>query len=142
MRENIAKGACRVVFTIVFVLNVLCALQFIIAPEAYVSAYQLDGQAGIIALQGLGVAFLMWNATYPFFVYDPVRFRVVGAIILIQQVIGAVGESVLFCSLPPSVYEILGASIMRFMLFDGAGLLGMFVAYTALLVTMRAHRTR
>ena len=61
----------RFIFSAVFLLNIHCAIQFIVTPDLYLTAYELHGQAGKVALQGLGVAFLMWNATYPFFIYKP-----------------------------------------------------------------------
>ena len=59
-----ALWCARIVFGLVFVINVQCALQFVFIPNAYVGAYELEGISGIIALQGVGIAFLMWNATY------------------------------------------------------------------------------
>lgn len=127
-----ALWCARIVFGLVFVINVQCALQFVFIPDAYVGAYELEGIAGIIALQGMGIAFLMWNATYPFFIIHPIKWRVIGIIILIQQAIGLIGESLLLAWLP-SGHEILATSIQRFIFFDGIGLLAMTVAYFVLI---------
>lgn len=67
-----ALWAARVALTVVFAVNVQCAAQFIIWPDAFAPAYELAGVAGSVAVQGLGVAFLMWNVTYPPAIIDPV----------------------------------------------------------------------
>ena len=127
-----ALWCARIVFGLVFVINVQCALQFVFIPNAYVGAYELEGISGIIALQGMGIAFLMWNVTYPFFIAHPIKWRLVGIIILIQQAIGLIGESLLLAWLP-SGHDILATSIQRFIFFDGIGLLAMAIAYLVLI---------
>lgn len=118
----------RAAFALVFAWNVLCALQFLIAPAQFAGAYQLTSPAGEAAVRGIGVAFLMWNATYPAFIADPHRFKALGAVVLVQQVIGLGGEALIFAGLPAG-YEILGASILRFIAFDALGLILMGVSY-------------
>ncbi len=80
-------------------------------------------------MRGMGVAFLMWNATYPAFIVRPYRFKPLGAVVLVQQAIGFLGEAFILLSLPGQEFELLSASILRFMAFDGAGLALMAVAY-------------
>lgn len=126
-RTSSAVWVIRIVFTIVFLWNVLCAIQFILFPADYAGSYQLSGTEGEVALRGLGVAFLMWNATYPAYIARPDRFPVLGAVIVAQQVIGLVGESLILASLPEG-YALLASSIQRFIAFDGAGLLLMIAA--------------
>ena len=127
-----ALWCTRIAFGLVFIINVQCALQFVFTPDVYVGAYELEGIAGTIALQGMGIAFLMWNTTYPFFIARPIKWRVVGVIILAQQAVGLIGESLLLACLP-SGHEILATSIQRFILFDGIGLLVMAAAYFILI---------
>lgn len=119
----------RVAFALVFAWNVLCALQFVIAPASFAGAYQLSGAAGEAAVRGMGVAFLMWNATYPAFIVCPHRFKPLGAVVLVQQAIGFLGEAFILLSLPGQGFELLSASILRFMAFDGAGFALMAAAY-------------
>lgn len=126
----------RVAFAAVFALNVMCALQFVIDPGSYAGAYELEGVAGEAAVRGIGIAFLMWNATYPAFIAAPSRFRVLGWVILAQQAIGLVGESLLLCNLPAG-HDVLAGSVMRFIAFDGAGLVLMGVAFALLVVRSR-----
>ncbi len=106
-------------------------------PASYMGAYQLSGEEGAVALRGLGVAFLMWNATYPAFIVAPRRFPVLGVVILVQQGIGLVGEIAIFATLPSSGFGLLAASILRFVAFDAAGL-GLMVA--ALLILWKTRK--
>lgn len=137
--ESWAVWATRAAFSLVFLLNIQCALQFVIVPGAYTGAYQLSGVSGEAAVRGLGIAFLMWNATYPAFIASPQRFRILGWVILAQQVIGLVGESALLLSLPAE-YETLSSSIARFIAFDAAGLILMAACWAA--VSLTRHRAR
>ena len=75
----------------------------------------------------------MWNATYPVFIALPNRFKVVGGIVLAQQLIGLIGESLLLAYLPHASF-LFAASIMRFIYFDAFGLLIMTVAFVLLCV--------
>lgn len=119
----------RVAFAAVFVLNAMCAIQFIADPAAFTGAYQLQGEGAQAAIQGYGVAFLMWNATYPLFIYKPDKYKALGAIILVQQAIGCIGESLILAALPQTA-TMLASSITRFIAFDAAGLFLMLIAYT------------
>ena len=138
VRYGIAGVVVRVVFAAVFAVNVQCALSFVAAPEQFVSGFMLGGtgQVGEAAVRGLGVAFLMWNATYPAFIVAPGRFSVLGWVILVQQLIGLGGESGLYCALGPG-HEVLQASILRFIAFDGVGLVLMAVAFAWFSVVSR-----
>ena len=130
----------RVAFAAVFVVNVQCALSFALWPEAFAGAYELGGAgvAGEAAVRGLGIAFLMWNCTYPAFVVAPARFHVLGWVILAQQAVGLVGESLLLAALPVG-HDALAASVLRFIAFDGGGLVLMAMAFA---VFLRATRKR
>ena len=129
--------AVRLCFGVVFCWNVVCALQFAIAPEQYAAAYELSGVAGAVAVQGLGIAFLMWNATYPAYLARPRRYPVLGGIIIAQQVIGLIGETAIALSLPAG-HDVLLANIARFIAFDAAGLVLMAASFTRLALTDRS----
>lgn len=122
----------RICFALVFLINIQCAFSFIFYPESYVVSYDLAGYAGSIAIMGIGVAFLMWNATYPLFIYRPQRYRALGVIILIQQLIGLIGESWIYMNLPTESL-FLPSSILRFIAFDGVGLIIMLIAFLGLI---------
>lgn len=125
----------RIAFALVFVINVQCALSFIVWPEAYLSAYELQGVSGMAAVQGIGVAFLMWNVTYPLVIIDPRKYWIVAYIVLIQQFVGLVGESYILWTLPVG-HEVLGASIERFIAFDAAG----FVLMVLVMVLVKVNK--
>lgn len=126
----------RIAFAAVFAVNVQCALSFALSPGDFAAAYELGGEAGDAAVRGIGIAFLMWNATYPAFIAAPRRFPVLGWVILAQQAIGLIGESLLLCGLPAG-HDVLAASITRFVAFDAAGLALMGIAFACLLRSMR-----
>lgn len=138
-RVRRAAMLARVAFLLVFALNVQCAVSFVLWPEGYAAAFELSGAAGAAAVQGLGIAFLMWNVTYPAVIANPLRFRAVAVIVLVQQVVGLVGESWLRLGLPAG-HAALAASIERFALFDAAGLVLMAAAFAWLLRTERRAR--
>lgn len=132
--------AARLALILVFIVNVQCALAFIVWPQAFAPAYELSGVAGSAAVQGLGVAFLMWNATYLLAIVNPDRFSVVFALVLAQQIIGLIGESMIYLSIPDG-HELLAASILRFIAVDGAGLFLLSITFGALLVSRKRKRT-
>lgn len=131
-RVRRAVWLARAAFAIVFAINVQCAVQFVLQPDAYTTSFEVAGVPGAAAVQGLGIAFLMWNATYPAVIANPLRFRTVAVIVLVQQAIGLVGESWLRLGLPAG-HAALSASIERFVLFDAAGLALMAAAFAWLL---------
>lgn len=130
----------HVAFAVVFIVNMQCALVFVFDPASYAPAYQLSGPEGNAAVAGIGVAFLMWNCTYPLFIWQPARFRVLGWIILVQQLIGLLGESIIYASLPVG-YELLKAGIMGFIAFDGFGLALMAASFLPWLWVSRSERS-
>ena len=131
-RVRRAVWLARTAFALVFVVNVQCAVSFVLWPEAYAASFEMTGVPGAAAVQGLGIAFLMWNVTYPAVIANPLRFRAVAVIVLVQQIVGLVGESWLRLGLSAG-REALAASIERFVLFDGAGLVLMAAAFGWLL---------
>ncbi len=139
-KRKTAAVVTRLVFAAVFVVNVQCALGFLLVPGDFTAGFMLEdaGRVGQIAVAGLGVAFLMWNATYPPFIVAPDRFCVLGVVILTQQLIGLVGEVYLYMTIAADpAFAILSASLLRFIVFDGVGLLLMAAA---LLWLYRASR--
>lgn len=121
----------RLAVGIVFAWNVLCAFEFILRPALYASTFELSGATGQAALQGFGVLFLMWNATYPPVIVQPWRQRTLFGVILAQQAIGLLGESWIWLQLPAEL-TVARSATLRFIVFDGAGLLLLAAAYLAL----------
>ncbi|MDE8703498.1 hypothetical protein PZH32_11075 [Adlercreutzia equolifaciens] len=126
-----ATWIARLCFAFVFVVNVQCALGFALTPEAYMGAYELAGVPGRVAAQGIGIAFLMWNCTYPAFIAAPRRFTALGVVILAQQVVGLIGESLIRATLPAG-HELLASSINLFITFDAVGLILMGASFAFL----------
>ena len=111
----------RALIGVVLGWNVACALAFLISPKDYALAFGLAGAPGDAALRGIGVLFLMWNIPYLVALLQPRRHRLSLYEAVAMQAIGLTGEGLLFLSLPVN-YPAMRASISRFMLFDGAGL--------------------
>lgn len=128
---TVATGAARLCFAFVFVVNVQCALGFVLTPEAYMGAYELTGVSGRVAAQGIGIAFLMWNCTYPAFIAAPRRFTALGVVVLVQQAVGLIGESFIRITLPAG-HELLASSIDLFITFDAVGLVLMGASFAFL----------
>jgi len=125
---KIAIWVVRLCFAFVFVVNVQCALGFALAPEAYMGAYELGGVPGRVATQGIGIAFLMWNCTYPLVIWRPERHRALASVVLAQQVVGLVGESLIRATLPAG-HDLLASSIDLFITFDAIGLVLMVASW-------------
>lgn len=118
----------RFVVGAVFVINVSCALAFLLRPDRYAPGFELTGVQGRIMVQAMGILFLIWNATYPLVVINPHRYRTLFAVVLAQQTIGVLGETWLLASLPVG-HPSLWATGVRFIVFDGVGLLGMGILF-------------
>lgn len=117
----------RVLIGLVFLINVQSAFVFFIKPAFFVPAYQLHGIPGQAAIRGMAVLFLMWNVPYIVALINPLRYRVSLYEAIAMQSIGLIGESLILRSLPIE-YSILGRSILRFIIFDGAGLVALIAA--------------
>lgn len=125
------EWAARIVVGAVFAMNVWCALSFVAEPAAFAAAYELSGVPGETAVRGIGVAFLMWNVTYPLVVVRPSAHLTLFAVVLAQQVVGLAGEVAIMLALPPG-HAALAASLMRFVACDAAALVAMGVAFALL----------
>ncbi len=112
----------RILILIVMVWNLQAAVLFIAAPERFLLAFELSGIPGKTAIRGVGVLFLMWQVPYAFALASPVRNRLSLIEALIMQTVGFLGEGLLVCFLPPS-HDVIQSSLMRFIIFDGAGIL-------------------
>lgn len=132
MSERLRINIARICYTLVFVSNMYCALAFIFDPTPYVGSYELSAASGgIAAIQGMGVAFAMWNVTYPFFVVNPLKQKALGIVIIIQQIVGLVGELFIKTGLDKGQI-VLEGSIMRFVWFDFVGLILLVAGFATL----------
>jgi hypothetical protein len=138
-RERIADWFARLAVGFVFALNVSCAFAFIFQPDLYSSGFELTGLPGRVMVQALGIAFLMWNVTYPPVVFRPQSQQTLFAVILIQQVIGLSGETCLWLNLP-NEHPALAMTGLRFIIFDGLGLVLMGIAFAWLRYETQSSR--
>ena len=129
----------RLLILPVLIWNVQCALAFLLQPEAYAPGCMLTGVPGAAAVRGMGILFVMWNIPYLVAFIHPLRFRVSLYESAGMQALGFVGEMLLLAGLPAG-YDPLRASILRFVGFDGVGVLLLLLALT--LVRQNAARAR
>jgi len=128
-RINLARG----LIALVLFFNLQAAILFIVSPAAYTAGFEMSGLVGQKLVQGMGILFLMWNVPYIWALLHPVRNRISLISAVIMQAIGFFGESLLWISLPAG-HEALNATVIRFMAFDGGGLLALIFA---LLITRK-----
>lgn len=118
----------RLLIAIVTAWNLQAAIIFVVSPQSFVHAYELSGAAGEAAVRGVGILFLMWNVPYVFAALHPIRFRLGLVCALLMQLIGLLGESFILSSLSVE-NEVLRSSVLRFIIFDGTGLVLLFFAW-------------
>jgi hypothetical protein len=127
-RHRLSLWLARLVVGTVFFFNVTCALAFIARPDRYAPGFEVSGIPGQVLVRGIGILFLMWNATYPPVLVRPDRHRTLFAVLLAQQAIGLAGETWMWLTLPAG-HAALWATGLRFIAFDGAGLVGMGLVF-------------
>lgn len=133
-RRALAEWTARGAVGLVFLVNVACALAFLLQPELYAPAFEIGGTPGRVAVQAIGLLFLMWNATYPPVLWRPRAHLALFGVVLVQQALGLAGETWLWLDLPPG-HAALASTGLRFILFDGFGLLIMAAAFLGLQAT-------
>jgi hypothetical protein len=127
MSNTKSLNIARVLIGIVTFFNLQCAAVFLISPARYAPAFEVTGVPGSSFVSALGILFLMWNIPYLFALSHPVRHRTSLIQAIIMQAIGLIGETVLYLN-TPSIHAILRQSTLRFILFDGGGLLFLLAA--------------
>ena len=118
----------RLLIAIVTGWNLQAALVFILWPERFMHGFELTGIPGAAAVRGTGILFAMWNVPYLVALWNPQKYRLVLGIAIVMQLVGLVGESLILVTLP-QVHTLLRASIVRFITFDGGGLLLLALAF-------------
>jgi hypothetical protein len=134
MQEWTARG----LIAIVLGMNLACAIDFIARPNLYLGAYELSGEVGRVVIIGFGILFLMWQVPYFFALFHPYRYRIALIQAILMQTIGFIGESLLLRTIPTQ-HAVLRESILRFVYFDGGGLLLLILAF---LIGSRTHFTK
>jgi hypothetical protein len=118
----------RLLIAIVTLWNLQAALVFFLWPQVYAPGFMLTGLPGETAVRGVGVLFAMWNLPYLVALWHPRRYRLALQLALAMQVLGVVGESLIYLTVPAD-YAVLRASLLRFIAFDAVGALLLAGAY-------------
>jgi len=119
--------SARALIGIVLFVNIQSAVFFLIQPERYIYSFELTGAAGAAALRGFAILFLMWNVPYFFALLQPVKNTISLIEANVMQFIGLLGETLLYFSLHEQ-HTLLPGSILRFIVFDGFGLVLLSIA--------------
>ena len=119
----------RALIGIVLFFNVQCAILFLAWPETFAGSFELIGASGNIMVRSLGLLFLMWNVPYAIAFRDPIRHQTSLVEAIIMQAIGLAGESLMIISLQAG-HPLLVETGLRFIWFDGAGLLALIAAFS------------
>jgi len=117
----------RTLIGLVFIANLTAAVPFVLHPGRYAPGFEMSGVPGDVFVRSLGILFLMWNAGYPPAIYAPHRQRTLLLVLIAMQIIGLLGESWMALTLPAG-HDALLRSGLRFILFDGAGLVFLLAA--------------
>jgi len=119
--------AARLLIAVVVVWNLQCALVFLLTPGVFTPGFELTGLPGQTALRGIAVLFIMWNIPYLVALWHPHRQRISLWEALAMQAAGVIGESAILFTLPPG-HAALHSSLLRFIIFDFSGLVGLGIA--------------
>jgi hypothetical protein len=117
----------RLLIGLVFFFNVQCAVAFLAFPQLYAQRFELSGAPGEGMLRALGLLFLMWNVPYAVALWNPARQRTALLEAVVMQSIGVAGETLLLVTFPAG-HAAIQASVERFILFDGSGLVALLLA--------------
>jgi hypothetical protein len=117
----------RALIAPVVFFNLQCSFVFLFNPEGFTPSFDLYESTGTYMIQGLGLLFLMWNIPYLVALLDPIRHSTSLIESVIMQAIGVLGESLLLIRVPQE-YLNLHTSVIRFIIFDGGGLVFLLIA--------------
>jgi len=126
--ENSRLWLARTLIAIVTAWNLQAALVFILWPGRFAPGFELSGVPGMAAVRGTGILFVMWNVPYLVALWHPRKYRLALGLAVVMQLVGLVGESLLLLTLPEG-HPPLRSSILRFILFDGSGMLLLLGAF-------------
>jgi hypothetical protein len=118
----------QILIAIVVLLNLQCALAFLISPADYAPSFELSGIPGELSTRGVGLLFVMWNIPYLFALTNPLKRYVSLIESMIMQGIGLIGESIFRLNLPAGHVN-LSSSLNRFIFFDAGGLVLLLIAW-------------
>ena len=128
MSEKSRLWLARGLIALVTAWNLQAALVFILWPERFAPGFELTGVPGAAAVRGTGILFVMWNVPYLVALWHPRKYRLALGMALAMQSIGLMGESLILFTLLDG-HALLSASITRFIVFDGSGLILLIGAF-------------
>ncbi|MBA4386033.1 MAG: hypothetical protein C0410_14945 [Anaerolinea sp.] len=126
-RVSISPIIARLLIALVTFFNLQCALFFIFRPADYAPGFELTDVPGSAVIQGMGLLFLMWNIPYLFALVNPLKYSISLIEAVSMQTVGVFGETILLLVLKGE-HPLIKASVQRFILFDGAGLVLLSIA--------------
>jgi len=127
-RKPASLWFARAALLAVLIANMTAAIPYVLRPADYAASYELTGVPGEVVVRGFGILYLMWAVPFIPAIWHPARNRVAFVIVLAMQAIGLAGESLMLAGLPAG-HAVLRASGLRFIAFDGAGLVILLIAY-------------
>ena len=128
-REARKVWIARLLVAVVIFINLQAALQYILNPNAYSGAFELEGIPGMSAVMGVGILYVMWQVPYVFAAINPIAHRLSLTEAVLMQAIGLLGETWLRSRIPVE-HTVLRNSILRYIFFDAGGLVLLVVAWT------------
>jgi len=127
-RETRKVWIARLLVAVVIFINLQAALQYILNPNAYSGAFELEGIPGMAAVMGVGILYVMWQVPYVFAAINPIAHRLSLTEAGLMQAIGLLGETWLRSRIPTE-HAILRNSILRYIIFDAGGLVLLGIAW-------------
>ena len=127
-REARKVWIARILVAIVIFINFQAALQYLLNQNAYSGAFELEGIAGMAAVMGVGILYVMWQVPYVFAAINPAAHRLSMTEAVLMQAIGLLGETWLRTRIPVE-HTVLRNSILRYIVFDAGGLVLLSVAW-------------
>ncbi len=127
-RETRKVWIARLLVAVVIFINLQAALQYILNPNAYSGAFELEGIPGMAAVMGVGILYVMWQVPYVFAAINPIEHRLSLTEAVLMQAIGLLGETWLRSRIPTE-HDILRNSILRYIIFDAGGLVLLGIAW-------------
>jgi len=118
----------RLLVAIVIFINLQAAVQYLLNPNAYSGAFELEGIPGMAAVMGVGILYVMWQVPYVFAAINPIAHRLSMTEAVLMQTIGLLGETWLRSRIPAE-HTILRNSILRYIFFDAGGLVLLIIAW-------------
>jgi hypothetical protein len=128
-REARKVWIARLLVAIVIFINLQAALQYLLNPNAYSGAFELEGIPGMAAVMGVGILYVMWQVPYVFAAINPTAHRLSMTEAVLMQAIGLLGETWLRSRIPVE-HTVLRNSILRYIVFDAGGLVLLVVAWS------------